>query len=289
MRKFYRLDHFDPEASLPLSVSRLRRAGCVFAEEEARLLAAAAATDSELEALLSRRAAGEPLEYLLGWAQFGALRIRVGPGVFIPRRRTEFLAAAVVQSLQSLQGRRPRRNGKLVAERGEPAVLELCCGSGAISAAVAAAVPSAVLHAADLLPAAVRCARSNLGDRAVVYQGDLFAPLPRTLRGRIDVVVANAPYVPTEDLELMPRDAREHEPAEAFDGGAQGISVLGRIAVEAPEWLRSGGRLFVECSTSQTPALSAVFAAAGLRPTVLRDEEAGATVMAGLWCPADGS
>lgn len=289
MRKFNRLDHFDPEASLPLSVSRLRTAGCVFAEEEAQLLAAAAATDSELDALLSRRAAGEPLEYLLGWAQFGALRIRVGPGVFIPRRRTEFLAAAVVQSLQSLQGRRPRRNGKPEADSGEPVVLELCCGSGAISAAVAAAVPSAVLHAADLLPAAVCCARSNLGDRAVVYQGDLFAPLPRTLRGRIDVVVANAPYVPTEDLELMPRDAREHEPAEAFDGGARGISVLGRIAVEAPEWLRRGGRLFVECSTSQTPALSAVFAAAGLRPTVLRDEEAGATVMAGLWSPADGS
>ncbi|WP_318241822.1 putative protein N(5)-glutamine methyltransferase [Arthrobacter pullicola] len=256
-------------------MSRLRSAGCVFAEEEALLLVTAAASGSELESLLTRRAAGEPLEYLLGWAQFSGLRIRVGPGVFIPRRRTEFLAAAVVDFLREQ------------AERGGGAaalVVELCCGSGAISAAVAAAVPSARLHAADLSADAAGYARLNLGARAAVYQGDLFAALPHRLRGSTDLVVANAPYVPTERLVFMPREARLHEPADALDGGEQGLKVLGRIAAEAPAWLRPGGRLFVECSTGQVPALTAVFTAAGLRPEVLREEKSDATVLSGLRC-----
>ncbi|WP_318241944.1 putative protein N(5)-glutamine methyltransferase [Arthrobacter gallicola] len=254
-------------------MSRLRSAGCVFAEEEAQLLLAAAGTNHELDSLLSRRAAGEPLEYLLGWAQFGALRIRVGPGVFIPRRRTEFLAAAVVDALR----KHAEGAGGTAA-----LVVELCCGSGAISAAVAAAVPSAQLHAADLSADAAGYARLNLGARAAVYQGDLFEALPHTLRGSADLVVANAPYVPTERLDFLPQEARLHEPAEALDGGEQGLTVLFRIAAEAPAWLRPGGRLFVECSTGQVPALAAVFTAAGLRPEVLQEEEADATVLSGL-------
>ena len=223
--------------------------------------------------MLRRRAAGEPLEYLLGWAQFGTLRIRVDQGVFIPRRRTEFLAAAVVDTLRERAAR---------GVHGEALVVELCCGSGAISAAVAAAVPSTELHTTDLLPAAAECARRNLGDLACVYTGDLFASLPPGLRGNIDVVVANAPYVPTAQLTLMPREAREYEPVEALDGGADGLALLARIAAEAPDWLRPDGRLLVECSEQQVPALSAGFAAAGLRPNVLRDEETDATVLGGL-------
>src|SRR5262249_36608547 len=153
--------------------SRLRAAGCVFAEDEAELLTAAASRPADLEALVTRRIAGEPLEYILGWAGFCGLRIAVMPGVFVPRRRTEFLVHCAV-------------------ERAAPAgvVVDLCCGAGAIGAAVAAALDHAEVHAADIDPTAIECARRNLPSRASVYVGDLFDPLPADLRGRVRVLTA---------------------------------------------------------------------------------------------------
>jgi len=197
-------------------VARLRAAGCVFAEDEARLLISAALTPAELTAMVDRRAAGQPLEHVIGWAEFCGLRIAVDPGVFVPRRRTEFLveqAAALV---------RP-------AAATPPVVVDLCCGSGAVGAAIAAALGRAELHAADIDPAAVACARRNLaaaGGR--VYAGDLYQPLPATLRGRVDVLAANVPYVPTEEVGLLPPEARTHEPLLALDGGTDGLDVRGR-------------------------------------------------------------
>ena len=126
-------------------VRRLRAAGCVFAEDEARLLLAEARTADQLDALVERRVAGEPLEHLLGWAEFAGLRIAVGPGVFVPRRRTEVLVAEAV-----------------ALARPGAVVVDLCCGSGAVGVAVASAVPGIELHAADVDPAAVACARANL-------------------------------------------------------------------------------------------------------------------------------
>src|ERR1700742_3142705 len=141
-------------------VTRLRAAGCVFAEDEARLLIAAAGTPAELDVMVGQRVAGLPLEQVLGWAEFCGLRITVTPGVFVARRRTEFLV----------------RQAAALARRGD-VIVDVCCGAGAIGAALAAAVEGAEVHAADIDPAAVRCARQNLpADR--VYQGDLYAPLP---------------------------------------------------------------------------------------------------------------
>ena len=108
------------------------------------------------------------------------------------------------------------------------------------------------LHAADLDPAAVRCARRNVaaaGGR--VYQGDLYAPLPKQLRGRVDVLVANAPYVPADAVALMPPEARLYEARVALDGGVDGLDVLRRVAAGAAEWLAPGGRLLVETSEAQ--------------------------------------
>ena len=260
MRRFAGPDEFSA------AVSRLRHAGCVFPEEEAQLLFGAAAHGGDLASLLARRVAGEPLEHVLGWAQFGGLRVLVAPGVFIPRRRSEFLAAEAIHAALDID---------------EPVVLELCCGAGAVSAAVVAAIPSVRLHAADLLPAAAECARKNLGNRAAVYLGDLFTPLPDALRRRIDVIVANAPYVPTDRLGLLPREALQYEPVEALDGGADGLAVLRRIAAEALDWLRPGGALLMECSEDQVLELAAAVAAGGLSPAVLRDEDADATVLSG--------
>jgi release factor glutamine methyltransferase len=252
-----------PLPDLASVVVTLRAAGCVFAEDEAALLMAAATDPATLESHVARRAGGEPLEHVLGWAEFCGLRIAVAPGVFVPRRRTEALVAQAVART---------RPGALV--------VDLCCGSGAVGAAVAAAVPGIELHAADVDPAAVACARRNLPD-AAVHAGDLFAALPSALRGRIDVLVANAPYVPTAAIGLMPPEARDHEPAVALDGGGDGLAVLRRIVAEAPEWLAPGGALLFETSTAQAADAVAAVRAAELAPLVVTDADRGATVVVG--------
>ncbi|OLF16156.1 putative protein N(5)-glutamine methyltransferase [Actinophytocola xanthii] len=241
-------------------VARLRAAGCVFAEEEAALLADAADGSAALAALVGRRVAGEPLEHVVGWAEFHGLRLHVAPGVFVPRRRTEFLAD---------QAASLARPGAVV--------VDLCCGCGALGAAVAAAVP-VELHAADVSPAAVRVARRNV-ER--VYLGDLFAALPDALRGRVEVLVANVPYVPTGEIDLMPPEAREHEPRGALDGGSDGLDVLRRVAARAPAWLAPGGHLLVEAADRQVPTAVSVMAAAGLAARVVTAPDGEATVVIG--------
>jgi release factor glutamine methyltransferase len=243
-------------------VARLRAAGCLFAEEEAALLRGSAAPGPALEALVTRRVAGEPLEQLLGLVAFAGLRVPVRPGLFVPRRRTELLA---------------EQAAALAPSAG--VVAELCCGVAAVSLAVLAAHPEVELHAADLDPAAVSCARANLAGRGAVHQGDLYDALPGALAGRVDVVVANAPYVPTAAIALMPPEAREHEARLALDGGSDGLAVLRRVLAGAPDWLRPGGAVLVECSERQTGPLGAVAAEHGLSPQVVADDDRGATVV----------
>ncbi|SOB86178.1 putative protein N(5)-glutamine methyltransferase [Streptomyces sp. 1331.2] len=260
-------------------ISRLRAAGCVFAEDEARILLTAASTPAELAAMVRARGAGHPLEHVVGWAEFAGLRIAVDPGVFVPRRRSEFLAAAAT----ALTGPPTLRLRGLPDGPGGPGtvVLDLCCGSGALGAAVAAGAAHPIeLHAADIDPGAVRCARRNLaGTGARVYQGDLFAALPAALRGRVDVLIANVPYVPTGDLALLPPEARLHEARPALDGGADGLDVLRRVVAEAPQWLAPGGSLLFETSERQAPTALAVTRAAGLAAVEGRHEDLDATVV----------
>ncbi|GII26355.1 putative protein N(5)-glutamine methyltransferase [Planosporangium mesophilum] len=242
-------------------VEKLRAAGCVFAEDEARLLISAAATPADLAAMVQRRAAGLPLEHVVGWAEFCGLRIVVEPGVFVPRRRTEFLVR------QAAALARPRS-----------VVVDLCCGSGALGAALAAARVPAELYAVDIDPVAVRCAHRNVataGGR--VYQGDLYEPLPAALRGRVDVLIANVPYVPTDEVGLLPPEARVHEPRVALDGGADGLDVLRRVAAAAPRWLAPGGHLLVETSERQAPRAVEAFAGSGLTPRVATSASASAS------------
>ncbi|WP_431219415.1 putative protein N(5)-glutamine methyltransferase [Leifsonia xyli] len=251
----------------PEIVARLRAAGCVFAEDEARLLIEAAGSDAELEALVARRVAGEPLEPLLGWVAFCGLRLHVDAGVFVPRARTELLA----QRAAGLARDAAQRNGRAV-------VVDLCCGVGAIGAVVRDAVPTADVYAADINLAAVRCARRNL-PAARVFRGDLFAALPAALRGRVDVLAVNAPYVPTEAIALMPPEARDHEPATALDGGADGLDLHRRIAAEASAWLAPGGTLLIEAGEEQAEVSAGLFAAAGLSTGIETDDERGSTVV----------
>ncbi|WP_107047586.1 putative protein N(5)-glutamine methyltransferase [Streptomyces albus] len=246
--------------------ARLRAAGCVFAEDEARLLRLTARGPAELERMTGRRAAGEPLEHVLGWADFDGLRIAVDPGVFVPRRRTEFLVRAALEA---------------VPDTAAPVVLDLCCGTGAVGAAVVTRLGGdARLHAADLDPAAVRCARRNLhplGGR--VYEGDLFAALPAALRGTVHLLTANVPYVPTDDIPLLPSEARDHEPRTALDGGPDGLALLRRVAAEAYDWLAPGGTLLTETGSHQSGAAAGVLREAGLTVRVVSDPELPATVV----------
>jgi release factor glutamine methyltransferase len=239
----------------------LRGAGCVFAEDEARLLVEAARDDAEQDQLVRQRVAGTPLEYLLGWVDFDGLRLAVEPGVFVPRRRTELLV---------------REAARLAPPRA--VVVELCCGAGAIAAALTARLDHPDVHAVDIDPAAVRCAGRNLPG-GHVYAGDLDAPLPRRLEHRVDVLAANAPYVPTGEIGLMPVEARDHEPRVALDGGADGLAVARRVVAVASRWLAPSGVLLVETSERQAPALADAVAAAGLRPAVVHDENTGGTTV----------
>ncbi|GAA3371938.1 putative protein N(5)-glutamine methyltransferase [Streptomyces sannanensis] len=252
--------------SLPLSaiVTRLRAAGCVFAEDEAELIVSTARTPAELAAMVEQRVIGRPLEHVLGWAEFCGLRIAVDPGVFVPRRRTEFLV---------------RRAAALAPTR-RAVVVDLCCGSGALGAALAASLDRPELYASDVDPAAVRCARRNVtaaGGR--VHEGDLYEPLPATLRGRVDILLANVPYVPTDEIELLPAEARVHESRVALDGGTDGLDVLRRVTAAAPLWLAPGGHLLFETSERQAPQAMETVASAGLIPTSATDDELYATVV----------
>jgi release factor glutamine methyltransferase len=339
---------------------KLRAAGCVFAEEEARILGSSAGTRAELAEMVAQRIAGLPIEQVVGWGEFCGLRIAVDANVFVPRRRSEFLVRQAVklarrprpgaarrtegtsQSRADAAGRpadranrpadgagqsadragqsadranRPAdpgnqpeaRAGQSADRANRPAdrasqaparpamaadgdedaspliVVDLCCGSGAVGVALAALLGGAELYAVDIDPATVRCARRNMVPGGNVYEGDLYQPLPAELLGRVDVLVANAPYVPTAEIGLMPAEARLHEPRVALDGGADGVEVHRRIAAAAPRWLAPGGYLLIETSDRQAPLTAAAVADAGLAPQVASSEEWSATVVIGSW------
>lgn len=254
-----------PSPDLDRIVVRLRGSGSVFAEDEAELLFAEARTPHELEAMVEQRVAGLPLEVIVGWADFCGLRIMVEPGVFVPRRRTEVIVreAAAVASPDAV-------------------VLDLCCGTGAVGVAIHVALGGVELYASDIEPAAVRCARRNvepLGGQ--VFKGDLYESLPASLRGRVDLLVVNAPYVPTDAIALMPPEARDHEPHITLDGGVDGVDIQRRVAAEAGEWLAPGGHLLIETSREQANRTVEAFRAGGLTADVRRAEDVDGTVVIG--------
>jgi release factor glutamine methyltransferase len=250
-------------------VARRRAAGWVWAAAAAELLLEAASDPAGLDSLVARRVAGEPLELVLGWVGFLGRRLRVAPGVFVPRRRTELLARTALAEAAARTG--PGDASAVV-------VVEMCCGV----APVAACLPAGVeVHAADVSAVALDCARTN-APRAVLHEGDLHDALPFGLRGRVDVLAANAPYVPTDRISDMPPEARDHEPLVSLDGGADGIDLHRRLAAAAPEWLAPGGVLVVETGRSQVALTAGAMAAAGLTTRVVEDPRVGGCVVLGV-------
>ncbi|HYM50823.1 MAG TPA: HemK family protein methyltransferase [Candidatus Limnocylindrales bacterium] len=213
-------------------MARLSGAGFLAADEEAAELLASAGGDAELlEALITRRLTGEPLAWITGSARFCDLAIRVDPGVYVPRWQSEPLARRAVERLPS-----------------SGAAIDVCTGSGAIARTLSTHRPGARVVASDVDPRAVACATAN---GVEVYRGDLFAPLPRSLEGRVDVVVGVVPYVPTPELARLQRDTFAFESTRSYDGGPDGTDILRRVLRDSPRFLRRGGALLLELGGDQ--------------------------------------
>jgi release factor glutamine methyltransferase len=226
-------------------VAALAEGGCVASVEEAdELFRASSEGVGRIEDLVARRLSGEPLAWITGSVLFCGIRILIDPGVFVPRPHTQAMARRAVALLPS----------------GGIAV-DLCTGSGAVAAVLASAHPDATVMATEVAPVAVACARRN-GVGALV--GDLDEPLPPSLRGRVDVMTAVVPYVPTEELAFLPRDVLANEPRNALDGGPRGTTLLVRAAEAAARWLAPGGTVLLELGGDQAGELTAAFENAGL-------------------------
>ena len=232
------------------------------------MLAQAAAGDADLlDRLVTRRCAGEPLELVAGFADFAGVRVSIAPGVFVPRHRSAGLVDIAVGLLQTTIDART--------------VVDLGCGTGALLAALLARVECEA-YAVDTSDAAVECARRNLAaTTAKVLQGDYFDALPRTLRGRIGVVLANLPYVPSDRIGHLPREARLYEPLAALDGGADGLAPYRRVLGAAGAWLRPGGSYLCELSGGQLQAAEAYAVELGYSFDALDDDQGGALIRLG--------
>jgi len=239
-------------------IRRLMEAGCVAAAEEADLLIGGAVDATALDASIGRRESGEPLAWIVGTLDFCGRTVRVDPGVYVPRVQSEVLARRATRRLAEAATSRDR-----VAR-----ALDICTGSGALANHLSATVPSAIVVGVDIDRIAAACARRN-GVTAV--QADAASAFRA---GSFDVAVAVAPYVPTDDLELLPADVRRHEPRRALDGGTDGLELVRRVVADAGRVLRPGGWLLLEVGGDQDALVSPDLAAAGFDPpTTWHDED----------------
>jgi release factor glutamine methyltransferase len=237
-------------------LNALAEGGCVAPDAEARaLLRASSEGAGPIDELVGRRLRGEPLAWIIGWVSFCGIRVVVDPGVYVPRPHTQGLARRAVSLLPA----------------GGIAV-DMCTGSGAVAAVVASAHPHATVVATDIDPVAVVCARNN-GVRALV--GSLDKPLSPSLRGRVDIMTAVVPYVPTEELHLLPRDVVANEPRRAIDGGRRGTTLLVRAAEAAARWLRPGGSVLLELGGDQAGEVATALADAGLSEILVHRDDDG--------------
>lgn len=210
--------------------------------------------------LVKRRAAAEPVAYLVGHREFFSLDFLIEPGVFIPRPSTETLVMEALEQLKRFE---------------QPRVLELCTGSGCIAVSIAHNQRAAEVIAVDLNPVAVRVARSNaerlgVADRVQIHDGDLFSPVAGET---FDLLVSNPPYVRADEMPRLPADVRDHEPHLALQAGADGLDVVRRIAAEAAPYLRERSAVLIELSPEHAREAVRIFEATGLfsRVDLIRD------------------
>ncbi len=208
--------------TLDEAVATLRAAGCVYAEDEAAAIWETYADPDARARAVADRTTGRPLEQVVGWAEFGPVRVALAPGVFVPRRRAEAILAPAVAVKPAAR-----------------VVVDLGCGAGALAASLAVLLPDADVHGVDLDEAALACARHTGG--FAVHRGSWWSGLPDVLAGRVDLAVAYLPHVPTSRLSEIHPDFRTHEPAASVDGGPDGLDPLRAVLAGADRWLAPDG------------------------------------------------
>ena len=239
----------------------------MFAEDEAAALVRAAPDLRHREHLTRRREAGEPLEQLVGFVDFGALRLAVGPRVFVPRQRSLLLAHIAVRHARA---------------QPTPVMLEMYAGVAPIASITARVVPRLETHASDIDARALHYARRNLPAGATVHHGHLLDAVPASLRGRVTLLVAVPPYVPLAAAQLLPREAREHEPARALFGGPDGLDHVRELIHRAPPWLAPSARVLLELSARQYHAIAMTAQRAGFH-VGRHGSSDGQTAVVDLW------
>lgn len=223
---------------------------------------------AHFDALLARREAGEPLQYVLGHWAFRSLDLLVDRRVLIPRPETEHVCGLALAELD-----------RVTAGSEPPMVVDLGSGSGALAIAIATERPGSDVWAVERSPDAAAVCRTNVAAagqaaaRVRVLEGSWFEPLPAELRGRVDVIVSNPPYVAAS--EVLPAEVGEWEPVEALVAGPTGLEDVGHLVAEAPAWLRPGGALVVEIGETQGTAAAALAFAAGFAHVAVERDLAG--------------
>lgn len=225
-----------------------------------------------MRSLVKRRAANEPVAYLVGHREFFSLDFEIEKEVFIPRPDTETLVAATLDLLKN---------------RPHPQVLELCTGSGCIPIALAKNHPTVQLTTVEKKPTPFAVAQRNItkhgmNQRIQLLQGDLFSPLPPGTK--YDLIVSNPPYVSQTELKTLEADVRDHEPMAALDGGEDGLDIIRLLINEAPHWLRQGGWLLFELSREQVPVACSLMQHQGFQKVTSEADLSGhPRVVLGCW------
>ena len=205
-------------------------------------------------ALIARRAAGAPFPVLMGRIEFYGLELQVWPGAFVPRPSSELLVDRAVRRLRRLDG---------------PVVVDVCTGAGPIALAIAGEISDATVHATDIQEEGLAQGRKNaraLDIANVTFKkGDMYNGLSADLHGGVDVITGHVPYVPLDELDDLPAEIREHEPIFTLtDESDDGLYLMRRAILEAPEWLKPGGWLLLEISDDLIPKLQDLCTQAGL-------------------------
>lgn len=219
--------------------------------------------------LVRRRGEGVPVQHLVGEVSFWGLPFQVGPAAFIPRFETELLVECALRAFASGSDRPESGQGEL-------RLLELGTGTGAVLIALLVALPQAHGVATDLSAEALALARANaarhnVAGRITLIQSDWF----QRVEGRFDAILSNPPYVPSGQLQALPREVREHDPPLALDGGPDGLGALQAIISGAPRHLKPGGRLFLEVGSDQAPAVRDLLEAEGFQAVVVHRDLGG--------------
>ena len=220
-------------------------------------------------ALVTRRAAGAPFPVLVGRIEFYGLELKVWPGSFVPRPSSELVVDRAVRRLKRMD---------------DPVVVDICTGAGPIALAIADEITDAQVHAMDIQEEGLAQGRKNARaleiPNVTFKQGDMYDGLPRDLHGGIDVITGHVPYVPIDELDDLPAEVREHEPLFTLsDESDDGLFLMRRAILEAPEWLKPGGWLLLEVSDDLIPKLQALCTEAGLENKGAASDDDGLSVV----------